>query len=153
MPISRVPTASTSSASATHPVDNISLLLLLMDAMRGDVQAKLPDSCSFMHIKALNFIALQKDPSMKDLADFLKITSPGATLVIDKLVENKDLDRISDNEDRRIVRLAITAKGKIALSAGMKIIKERIESRITTLSKDEQKQLAIILQKLINYNQ
>jgi len=127
----------------------ISLLLSLMDAIRGDVQAKLPKSSSFLHLRVLGFIAQEEEPSMRDVADYLRITSPGATMVVDKLVEHKVIDRCADAGDRRIVRLAMTAKGRKTLEAGMRIVKATISRRLATLSKPEQKQLSTLLKKII----
>lgn len=138
---------------STPEADAISSLLSLMDAIRSDVQAELPDSCSFMHVKALDFVERTSQPSMRDIAGSLKITSPGATMVVDKLVENGELDRHADSDDRRIVRLGITAKGKKTLASGMKIVTRKIGSRVSALTKAEQKQLAALLSKLIKYNQ
>jgi len=132
--------------------DNIKLLLLLMEGIRNDIQVNLHDSCSFMHIKALNFISSKNDPSMKDLADYLKITSPGATLVIDRLADNKDIERKPDPDDRRVIRLVVTKKGQTTLDGGMKIIKERLAERLSVLNKSEQESLGSILDKLIKYN-
>ena len=129
--------------------DLIGLLLSFMDTIRGDLTAELPDSCSFMHVKALDFIAGTPEPSMGDVAGFLKITSPGATMVVDKLVENAEIGRHADPNDRRVVRLGITTKGKATLEAGMKIIERKIAKRISSLSKTEEKQLAAIMKKLI----
>lgn len=133
----------------THAENVTGLLLSVMDAIRGDVQAKLPESCSFMHIKALDFIAKSKAPSMSDIAEHLKITSPGATMVVDKLVENHELDRRADALDRRVVRLEMTRKGKVSLEAGMKAINKSLGSRLDSLNKQEQKELAGLLIKLI----
>lgn len=139
--------------SSTPEADAIGSLLSLMDAVRSDVQSELPDSCSFMHVKALDFIDRAGQPSMRDIAGTLKITSPGATMVVDKLVENGELDRHADPDDRRIVRLGITGKGKKTLASGMKIVTRKIGSRVSALNKAEQKQLATLLTKLIRFNQ
>lgn len=130
--------------------DNVTgLLLAVMDAIRGDAQRELPESCSFMHVKALDFIARSKGPSMRDIAEHLKITSPGATMVVDKLVEGKELDRRADPDDRRIVRLDITAKGKATLELGMKSIRKSLAARLAVLDKQEQKEFGALLKKLI----
>lgn len=129
--------------------DLIALLLSFMDMVRGHLTAELPDSCSFMHVKALDFIVKSKEPSMSEIAGFLKITSPGATLVVDKLVENLELERHADPDDRRIVRLGITAKGKKTLESGMKIVKKQVAVSISSLNKSEQKELGSIMNKII----
>ena len=90
---------------------------------------------------------------MRDVAACLKITSPGTTLVVDRLVENKELDRQTDKEDRRIVRLGITAKGQATLERGMKVVRAKISARMNVLNQTQKKELETILAKLINHNQ
>lgn len=135
---------------AAHAEDVTGLLLSVMDAIRGDAQRELPESCSLMHVKALDFIANSKSPSMSDIAEYLKITSPGATMVVDKLVENKELDRRADPDDRRVIRMDITTKGKATLEAGMKAIGKSLDLRLAVLNKQEQRELAGLLKKLVD---
>lgn len=129
--------------------DITALLLSFMDAIRGNIQSRLSESSSLMHIKALDFIARAKEPSMRDVAEFLMITSPGATMVVDKLVANEEIDRRADADDRRIVRLVITARGRETLDTGMNIVKEYISQRLSVLNKTEQKQFSLLLKKII----
>ena len=123
-------------------------LLSFMNVLKNDVQAHLPYTCTFMHIKTLGFIVDKKEPSMKDLAEELKVSSPAATMMIDRLVENKDIDRINDPLDRRVVRLKITKKGEEVFAKGTKIIKERLATMLSNLTKDELSKFSTILEKI-----
>ena len=129
--------------------DVASILLAFLDSIRSDMQALLLETCSFMHVKALDIIARAREPSMKEVADDLKITSPGATMVVDKLVENGEIERVSDPDDRRIVRLKITARGRSTLKTGMKVIRQRIGERMRSLTREELDHLTELLKKLI----
>lgn len=135
--------------STPENIDIAGLVMSFHDVIRKDVQSELPESCSVVHIKVLEYIAREKSPSMTDIADHLRITSPGATMIADKLIELKELDRKADPTDRRIVRLVITEKGRQVLEHGMKCMKKLISVRLASLSKTEQKQFAEILTKLI----
>ncbi len=132
--------------------DTTGLILSFMDSIRREMQSELPEACSFMHVKALDFISREKSPSMRDIAEFLRITSPGATMIVDKLVENGELDRKADPADRRVVRLVVTTKGRVTLETGMKVIKKLIAKRLSSLSRIEQIRFASILEKLIKTN-
>jgi len=136
-----------STATATD-TSLASLLISFMDKLRRDIQSKMSDCSSLMHVKALDFIARTKEPSMRDVAEFLRITSPGATMIVDKLVENNEIDRRADADDRRLVRLVMTAKGRATLKAGQRIVTEEIKRMLSVLSKAEQQTLADILRKL-----
>ncbi len=128
--------------------DLVGTLLAFMDAVRTTAQNALPESCSLMHVKTLDFISRTKEPSMSAVAEFLKITSPGATMVVDKLVENGELAREADTADRRVVRLSVTAKGHKALERGREIITGGLNERLAKLSKAEQKEFRQLLQKI-----
>ncbi len=135
--------------STPENIDIAELVMHFQDAIRKDVQAKLPESCSFIHLKTLSFIARERSPSMTEIAEYLKITSPGTTMIIDKLVEVSEIDRKADPNDRRVVRLVITEKGQKILDHGMNSVKKVISSRLALLNKSEQKQFIHILKKLI----
>ena len=86
---------------------------------------------------------------MRDIADEFKVSSPAATAIIDRLVEDKHIERVTDSTDRRIVRLRLTKLGKQTLDTGMRDIHESLRSKMEILSVHEQKQLFTILRKLI----
>jgi len=98
----------------------------------------------------LYFIEEKGDPSMKDLAEYLSITPPSATSLIDGLTKLKMLKRNFDKDDRRVVKLAITNKGKSAIKKGFNRMSAQIKKVLTCLNKNEQKQLIFIYQKVLN---
>lgn len=105
-------------------------------------------NCSFLEMKTLTIVHEQKNPSMRDIADELGISSPATTAVIDKLIENKDVIRSLDKDDRRIIRISLTAQGKKAFERNRNIIYNAINDKASILSENEQEELARILQKL-----
>ena len=123
-------------------------LLSFMDTIRTAAQAALPEACSLMQVKTLDFISRSREPSMSAVAEFLKITSPGATMVVDKLVENGELLRETDPRDRRVIRLSVTPKGHKALERSHEIIATLLNERLSKLSKTEQKDFRQLLQKV-----
>ncbi|MDE2038145.1 MAG: winged helix-turn-helix transcriptional regulator [Patescibacteria group bacterium] len=132
------------------PADGMTGLLLgFLDALRKDIQEALPGSCSFMHIKVLAIVDRMKEPSMSQVAEELKITSPGATMIADKLVESGELERLNDPADRRVVRLKIAAAGRQTLQRGIGLIRTSVEAKMALLTKAEQEKLASLLKKLI----
>ncbi|MDE1975166.1 MAG: winged helix-turn-helix transcriptional regulator [Patescibacteria group bacterium] len=128
----------------------VDAVLSFMDTVRGDVQDSLAGgACSFMHVKALSIIDRLKEPSMKEVADKLNITSPGATMVVEKLVDEKELERTSDENDRRVIRLKLTAKGRETLKKGSGLIRNSIERRLSALTTTDQDRLKSLLNKLV----
>ncbi len=87
---------------------------------------------------------------MRDLADFLCVTPPSATSLIDSLVESKLLKRNFDNADRRTIRLTITALGEKAMKKEFKQIAHQMKKVLNCLEKNEQTQLISIYKKVLN---
>jgi len=127
--------------------DIASLLVSLTRSLYRTMRSVSPN-CSFLEIKTLTIVHEQKNPSMKDISDELGISSPATTAVIDKLIENKDVVRSLDADDRRIIRISLTAQGKKAFERNRNIIYNAINDKASVLSENERTELARILQKL-----
>jgi DNA-binding MarR family transcriptional regulator len=62
--------------------------------------------------------AVDDEPiSLRELADRLEMTSPGALKIIDPMLDEGYLERVSDPADRRVRAIALTPKGREALAA------------------------------------
>ena len=103
---------------------------------------------SITQVEILRYIDVEMQPLMREVAEYLKVTPPSVTFLIDPLVRAGKLRRLSDKKDRRIVRLAITAKGKRALNEGFKKIKGRVGGVFEKLNKKEINNLIKIHQKI-----
>jgi len=103
---------------------------------------------SITQLEILRYIDVERQPLMREVAEYLKVTPPSVTFLIDPLVRAGKLRRLSDKKDRRIVRLAITAKGKRALNEGFKKIKGRVGGVFEKLNKKEINNLIKIHQKI-----
>jgi len=107
-------------------------------------------SSSFMDIAILH-AAMEKDnPSMKDVADMLRITGPSATVMIDRLVESGELVRTEDKEDRRVVRIGITEAGKKILKNGIKDSIAGMDRFLAVLDGRERHMLDKLITKIIS---
>jgi DNA-binding MarR family transcriptional regulator len=103
---------------------------------------------SLSQIEILRYVSENKQPLMKDVADYLNITPPSATALIDSLVSQGYLKRIPDKKDRRIVKLTETLKGKKTLDDGMKVMKKGMKETFSKLSEKEINTLITIHSKL-----
>lgn len=106
------------------------------------------DPFSFFQLETLRYVAEKNNPSMKNIADYLCITPPSATSLINRLVKAKQIERTKDKCDRRLVRLVITPKGEKTLESGFKKIVKQMRKVLSCLSKKERVDLIAILQKL-----
>jgi len=104
----------------------------------------------FLRLKALHFIMNNPSSSTKGMAAHLNITAPSATPLVDGLAISGFVKRIFDENDRRITRLAITAKGKNELQNGIKQFTARITKILSKLNDEEINNFIIILEKISN---
>jgi DNA-binding MarR family transcriptional regulator len=108
-------------------------------------------SISGMQLETLRYIK-EKEPLMKEIADYLCIAPPSATSLVGHLAKAGLAKRIHDDEDRRIVRLCITEYGKKELKVGEERIAGRMKKILSSLSGKEKESLAKILKKITEAN-
>ena len=140
-------TKNTKTVNSNSRSDIASLLVSLTRSLYRTMRSASPN-CSFLEMKTLTIVHEQKNPSMKEISDELGISSPAATAIVDRLIENKDIVRGEDKDDRRIIRISLTASGKKTFDKNRNVIYEAINKRASILSEDEQLELARILKKL-----
>lgn len=126
----------------------VSLISTSKRLMHEQISADKKKKISFLKVNTLHFIK-HKEPLMKDIADYLAITPPSATSLADTLIESGLVKRVSDSQDRRMISIVITAKGKIYLKKSTREIGKRLKKGLAVLTKAERKSLAGILSKIV----
>ena len=98
---------------------------------------------------ALRYLMRQRECSMRELADFMKMGLSSVTGMVDRLVKQGLANRRRTERDRRLVFVDITARGR-------KILKEILEQRRKTtlglfesLTAEERLTYLCILEKLV----
>lgn len=104
---------------------------------------------SMLHFKILRFVAEHGTTSMKDIAAFLGVTPPSATVLVNRLVRSRELTRVAGAADRRTVQVALTPEGRKNLDSGCQLMVKRLGSILSRLSGAEKKQLTSILKHLL----
>lgn len=64
----------------------------------------------------LEQLSLRKEIPMSELAKQMNVTCPAATGLIDRLIAQGLVARQGDPEDRRVIRISLTPKGRRALN-------------------------------------
>lgn len=117
--------------------------------LRQRMACKVGDSeANFLQMHALVHIREQEGMTMKQLADHLKITSPSATSFVNRLVKLKWVERVTDAENRKLVRLKLTKAGVSMLQTQMNERRNDMRSVLSLLPAKDQKELARILSSL-----
>ena len=94
-------------------VDNVCEIMPIM--MKGFFKHQ-AEGLHRMKITLPQFVVLdilnkQGESKMSDLAHFINVTTAAMTGIVDRLVRDGYIVRTSDPEDRRIIRVVLTAKG------------------------------------------
>ena len=99
--------------------------------------------------EVLDFIGLSGKETMKNIADYLKITPPSATEIVAEMEKKHLVKRINDKKDRRIVFITLTSMAK-KLSVSLCKRKEFIlEKMLSKLSEKDHKNFERIIRILI----
>ena len=118
----------------------------LLDTMRQEV-ANL--HCPMSQIDAISYIAEQGNPSMREIADYLKITPPSATSMVSTMQKNGLITRVANSKDRRTVRITLTLKAWKLFKSFHKIKFDIIKKMFSRLEKDEQEKFILTIHKLV----
>ncbi len=105
-----------------------------------------------LKIQVLDYVKNHRNPLMKNVADFLSITPPSATSLINGMVREQFLARCFDSQDRRSVRLRITTGGEKILRRGFKQMTRHMKEIFSCLTVKERKQLTAIYRKIYKFN-
>lgn len=98
---------------------------------------------------ALSFIASRKTVQMKDIANHFAVEMPTATSLLNKLARQSLIERINDNNDRRIVKVKLSTKGESLLLEARKIKEERMKNMLSYLSMEQKNEMRGILTTLV----
>ena len=103
---------------------------------------------SILQIQTLIFLSQKKNGTMGDIAGYFHIEMPSATSLLNKLYDQKLVERHVDLEDRRLVRISLTVEGKVLLRQAMQNRRKKLEKILSFLSKKERLDLLGILETL-----
>jgi DNA-binding MarR family transcriptional regulator len=129
--------------------DLIGLLLAATKAIKGEIRSDGLNGITFVQLKTLRYIEEHNNPTMKDVALELGITPPSVTALIVPFILHGLVKRIYDKNDHRIVRLALTTKGKVHLTEQYNSMAEKMGKLLSNLNEEQIKNFKEILQILI----
>jgi len=106
-------------------------------------------SISEMH--TLEGIGLYESRTMTETASILCVTTGTLTVAIDRLVKKGYVDRQRDNEDKRIVRIKLTKKGKLAYRLHLKFHTLLVDRIAGPLAEHERNLLIRVLTSVASF--
>ncbi|HHZ01595.1 MAG TPA: MarR family transcriptional regulator [Tissierellia bacterium] len=106
-------------------------------------------SISEMHV--IDNIGLTNERTMSDTAKALKVTSGTLTTAIDNLIKKGYVVRRRSAEDRRVVKIKLTEKGRKAFKAHEDFHKDLVTSALKRLNSHEEEVLIKVLSDIDNF--
>jgi DNA-binding MarR family transcriptional regulator len=103
---------------------------------------------SVTEIHTIETIGMYIPRTMSEVAADLGITVGTLTTAINNLVKKGYVERKRDDKDRRVVKITLTKKGKLAYRVHEKFHLDMVKETIKGLSQEEEKSLACALEKL-----
>ena len=102
-----------------------------------------------MHV--IEAIGLDTAKNMTSVAKTLEVTTGTLTIAVNSLVKKGYVDRVRSKEDRRVVLVSLSDKGKKAYLHHRKFHEDMIEAVVSEMSEEEQQVLEKALIKLITF--
>lgn len=103
---------------------------------------------SVTEIHTIETMGMYIPRTMSEVAADLGITVGTLTTAINNLVKKGYVERKKDDKDRRVVKITLTKKGKLAYRVHEKFHSDMVKATIKGLSEEEEKLLACALGKL-----
>jgi len=98
--------------------------------------------------RILFFLDMEGPQRMSGIAALMGVSLPAATIVVDKLVATQLVKRSADPADRRVVRIALTRKGKKVINELKKFHEDRFREILKKLTAEEQVELITAFERI-----
>lgn len=102
------------------------------------------------HAKVVFNLHLSGEASVSEIAKKLSISKSNMTPIIDKLIQENLVERFTDPNDRRIIRVRITDKGHDFCLKQREKTKRHLEEKISSLSPEELEKIKVMAKDLNN---
>jgi len=101
--------------------------------------------------RILILLARNENPlTMSELSAELNVPTSTATRIVEWLVRGDMVERVNDPNDRRVVRVGMSASGRKLYETGMNYNKGRVSTLLKDFTNDEQTQLLYLMNKLFD---
>jgi len=105
---------------------------------------------TFSQVEVFHFIESNGQKTMKEIADFLKITPPSATEIVAEMEKKGLLKRTGSKDDRRVVFITMTDTAKKLSTSVCKRKEVILNKMVSRLSEKDHRNLERIIRTLIS---
>jgi MarR family 2-MHQ and catechol resistance regulon transcriptional repressor len=90
-----------------------------------------------MELRSLFILAEEGTMHSSELGYKLGVSKPNVTPLVDKLIKKGYVSRLPDEQDRRVINISITEKGKRFIAARKRILADKIKLNLSALKMEE----------------
>jgi DNA-binding MarR family transcriptional regulator len=91
--------------------------------------------------RTLCYVSSTPNSSLSDVADFIGLSLPAMSRLVDGMVDDGLMGRRTCADDRRHIRLSVTPEGEAALTGARRLAQERLADVVGQLPADQQQEL------------
>lgn len=95
--------------------------------------------------RTLCYLSNAPKSSLSDVADFIGLSLPAMSRMVDGLVDKGLIDRRTCQNDRRHVRLCITPVGEITVAESRQLAQQQLAEVIGRLNPQQQREVAAVM--------
>ncbi len=117
--------------------DVVDVGLAVSRLVRAQLRRDAPGGLTLPQIRALAFVSADPACSPSQLAEYLMLSRPAVTRLIDSLVEHQLVTRRAHPDDRRRLQLAVTGAGRDRLDRYFVRARAIIADRLARLQPDD----------------
>jgi len=122
--------------------------VLIKEISRRNVGELYKDKVTMPQFFILNFLNQEDESTMTDMAKFMDVTTAAMTGIVDRLVKYGYVLRLSDPDDRRVIKIKATAKGEDLVKKINKQRRQMIMEIFSTISQREREDYLRILTRI-----
>ncbi|MEF3301711.1 MarR family winged helix-turn-helix transcriptional regulator [Paenibacillus sp. GYB003] len=116
--------------------------------LKSHMESELAPALTEGQLNVLELLSTQDRMKPSDLLEFLNTTPAAVTTLLDRMEKNELIVRQRDENDRRIVWIIPTEKGKAECERGVAIREAFIHSQLDRISSHNQQLLLYLLGKV-----
>lgn len=125
--------------------------ILFREFMRREGNDLTRGRISFPQMVALEYVSQRRRVSMTELSHILSIKTSSASVLVDRLVRDRMLSRSRDQEDRRMVWVSSTPKGRKVVNRILHQKRQSLKAIFSCLTDRERCQYLSALMKVKKY--
>ncbi len=107
-------------------------------------------AATFLQLHALLYLSEHQNSTIGELSSALQMSSPAVAQFTNRLVKSGLIEKTSDKNDKRTVRLALTPKGKTESRELPALVKNNCHKILKYINEDDIRTMINIMSKLIN---